>query len=127
MPETRKRCPKCKRQFRRPTASKRIYCETCRPPRTRPLPIEPTGPHVPGELETATRERLEAADRLGAVEGIAAIQLARALDEASHPLSQRAAATARLFDVLGLALKGTAMREPDELDELAARRQARAS
>ena len=116
----------CHTQFSRPLGSRRVYCEKCRPPRDRqaPLPVIPT-PDVlrqPGELEVAVRAELVRTERLESWRGAAAVRLARECDTATG--SQVSSLIKQLEAAMAAALDGVPP-EPDFVDEMAERRQAK--
>ena len=119
-----RRCKKCTARFRVSNQTRRIFCETCRPPRLKPLSDVPTlaeSPRVMGEVEQALRGELERAGRMDRYQGVLAIRLARLLDggtPASAP-----GLTSQIDQLMTKALEGAA-REPDIVDELTEQRRA---
>lgn len=126
MASERRVCKTCHVKFSRPLGSRRIHCEKCRPPRASRgvLPVAPA-PDVPqhgGELEVAVRAELARAERLGSWRGAAAVRLARECDTATG--SQVSSLIKQLEAAMAAALDGVPP-EPDFVDEMAERRQAK--
>lgn len=119
-------CKTCHVKFSRPLGSRRIHCENCRPPRDRQdtLPVVPVSnaPRRPGELEAAVRAELTRAERLESWRGAAAVRLARECDTATG--SQVSSLIKQLELAMAAALDGVPP-EPDFVDEIAERRQAK--
>lgn len=120
-------------------ARPRKYCETCRPSRGTPNPRvvkltrnvsvseqgdDPASGAETG-LVTAYGRQLAAADRLETPEGAHVMHLARLFAAGNHTASGAASLSRELRAALAEALKG-APAAADKLDELAARRQAKA-
>jgi hypothetical protein len=128
----RLRCKTCKQRFTRVKGSRRIHCETCRPPRARSvapaevLDLVPKPPRPLGELEGQALADLQAAGRAQTTEGALALYLARQLDAGGHTGSQTAALAARLMDAKTRAVAGAKPKD-DFVDELRRRREARAA
>ena len=118
----------CARRFRVSAQSRRLFCEECRPSRLKIGTVldEPaaTGEREPGPMEA--RAVVQLGDRATTLEGLAVVGLARALDRDDHPLSQRAAATARLLEALKVARVGAPV-AADRLDEVTQRRLGKAA
>lgn len=131
MADLRRRCPECKRQFRPRKGTRRLYCETCRPPRERALadvdPIGPDIPTAPGRIEARALAELTQAGRHETLEAEVVLHLARQLDQGKHTGSQTAALVARLLDARGAAMHGAAPPVLDVVDELAAQRERKAA
>lgn len=131
MADLRRRCPECKRQFRPRKGTRRLYCETCRPPRERELApsppvVLPGGGGEPGPIEAASVTELEMAGRLATVEGQLVVRLAREADRVSVGGTQLSAVADRLLKAKEAALAGVAP-PGDMVDELRERRRARRS
>jgi hypothetical protein len=126
MADLRKRCPGCKRQFRPAKGTRRLYCETCRPPRERVPDGQPAASEDPGPIEVRVRAELEQADRLETVEAEVVLRLAREMDSTRPTGSQLAAMTPRLLAARTEALRGVKL-TTDRLDEVTARRLAKAA
>ena len=125
---TRHRCRQCSRKFSKPLGSRRIYCEECRPPRQKPAAAEPAPPTSgPGPIEAQALTRLEAAGRVDTIEGQLLLRLAREADSGRATAAQLGSLAEKLLRVADTALAGTKTREPDRLDELTARRLAKAA
>ncbi|MFI9817585.1 hypothetical protein [Saccharothrix variisporea] len=92
---------------------------------TTPAPEPDTTASVP-PLVATYRERLEVAGRLDSPEGAHVLLLASLLTGGAHTASGAAALSRELRAAMEVALEG-APREPDKLDELAARRAAKAA
>lgn len=127
MADLRRVCKGCKRQFRPRKATRRLYCETCRPSRVKPIPEpEPAAAEVasvPGECERTVRGVLEDADRLSSVPGVLAIRLARQLDDPRLPGAQASSLARQVEDLVAKAMVG--VKPPaDFVDDIAARRRA---
>jgi hypothetical protein len=128
MATIRLRCQKCHGKFSKPQGSRRIYCEVCSPPRKPPLSMRGPDPEVPqtvGPIEARMLLDLEAVDRAETVEGLLVLNMARDIDSGRVAPAQKGIAGQRLLVLLGKALEGTKVPEPDRLDELAERRAAR--
>lgn len=124
MASERKTCRQCKGKFSRALGSRRVYCETCRPPRTKRV-VEITPPAKgPGPLEAACLAELERVERVGTIEGVALLAVARDADRLEGT-PQRAGVLEKLLKLKAAALAGTAPAETDRVDELAAARAAR--
>lgn len=127
MADLRKRCPECKRQFRPRKGTRRVYCETCRPPREQAsLEQLPPPTDAPGPIETRVRAELELADRMKTVEAEVVLRLAREMDSARPTGSQLAALAPKLLAAKAEALRGVKL-QTDKLDEVTARRLAKAA
>jgi hypothetical protein len=125
----RVRCKTCRKQFTRIKGSRRIYCETCRPPRTSSAPITelhpPTEPGpAPIGVLGAVKAQLDKREASDTAEAAIALHLATQLDAGGHTGSQTAALTRELRAALAEALKH-ASRVGDRLDELSERRASR--
>lgn len=125
MASERRTCAKgCGRRFSRPLGSRRVYCETCSPPRKRKLPAPPEHPppeqQPPGTLELAALGELRLAGRVDTYEGVLWLRLSRDADQASGDKVARLIPS--LLKAKDLALKGWKRPRPDDpVDELAAR------
>jgi hypothetical protein len=90
--------------------------------------VPPADEGQPGPIEAALLAELEAAGRAAGVEGLVALSVARDLDRGTIPAGQRASVGERLGKLKAAALVGVrAAREPDRLDEITARRLAKAA
>lgn len=131
MASERRTCQKpkgCGRKFSRPLGSRRIYCETCSPSRSKPLvAVEVPADAGPGPIELQAVVRLEAAGRVDTIEGQVLLRLAREADSGRATPSQLGTLGEKLIRVADVALAGVAKREPDALDEVTARRMAKAA
>jgi hypothetical protein len=124
----RLRCQKCHTRFSKPQGSRRIYCETCSPPRKPPVAmrdVDQGASEGVGPIEARMLLDLEAVDRAETVEGLLVLNLARDIDSGRVAPAQKGIAGQRLLVLLGRALEGTKIPEPDRLDELSARRASR--
>lgn len=131
-------CAGCGGEIEQPGPGRpRKYCTTCRPPRNRrnprvvqlPEPEKPAAaekPHAPGGLVESYRARLEAAECLNTPEGAHALHLAELLAAGSHTASGAAALSKELRAAMTEALKDAPV-TADRLDELEARRKAKAA
>ena len=111
---------KCRRRFRKPGESRRLYCEECRPPKAGPV-LAPAAAQLdqgPGECELVVRAQLEAAGRAGTVAGVLAIRLARQLDDATLTGPGAASLANRVEELAAKAMLGVKP-ERDFVDELA--------
>ena len=135
MASERRTCPKpqgCGRKFSRPLGSRRLYCETCRPPRKRAEPLAPViaGPGgaapIVGPLEAATLAELEEVGRQSMSAGVEALHLARLQDAGGHTAQGAAALAKARREAFGVAMAGAKVAE-DALDELRRRRLAKAA
>lgn len=130
MASERRTCPDCHRKFSRPLGSRRIGCETCRPPRPKkkaPPPVDvPSGPHGgTGDLERAAVAALTLAGRLESFEGQLWLRLAREADAAPGP--KVAALVGGLLKAKGEALAGWRPPRNDRIDELTRARERKAA
>lgn len=124
MATVQRRCPKCSRRFRIQSQSPRKFCETCRPPRLKPLPEpEQEAPRLPvvGEVERSLREALDAAGRVDRYQAVLALRLARQLDSATSVAGAQGLAK-QIDDLMVRALDGVDLEPPDFVDEVAERR-----
>lgn len=122
MASQRLRCKQCHQRFSRLQGSRRLYCETCRPPRTRAVVELPGAPSRPGAIESTTLADLERVERVDTIEGQALLALARDADTLTG--AARVAAVRGIMALKPVAFEGTAPRDRDRLDELADRRAA---
>ena len=130
MADLRRVCPQCKRRFRPAKATRRLYCETCRPSRLRPGTAEPqqgTDQGAPGVIEARVFSDLELVERHGTVEGLIALSVASDLDSGRVAPAQKPGVGQKLALLLAAALEGTRTPEPDRVDDLATRRAQRAA
>lgn len=116
------------------SARPRKYCTTCRPPRDRKNPrvIELSdrgGKQVeaaqPVPLVESYRRQLETAERLETPEGALVLHLATLFASDGHTASGAAALSRELRAAMEVALRGAA-KQGDAVDELLARRRAKA-
>lgn len=137
MASERRTCPKpkgCGRKFSRPLGSRRLYCETCSPPR-KPARgvVEGAPPPVlhggePGPIEAAALAQLQAVERHETVAGVLVLALARDIDAGTVTPAQKGGAGQKLIALLAEAMRGTTPpRQPDALDEITRRRMERAA
>lgn len=123
----------CGRRFSRPLGSRRVYCETCSPPRKPALAsVQDAAPgpvrEGPGPVEVAALAQLQEVDRHETVAGVLVLGLARDIDAGRVLPAQKGGAGEKLVKLLAEALRGTTQkRAPDALDEITARRMARAA
>jgi hypothetical protein len=139
-------CKTCGKDFRRPPKSNRLHCEACRPPRARGLPgtkpvsappVLPAAPEpasiaavpapaarIVGEMEQAVLDELRLFGRQGSVSGVAAILMARQVDNGLNTGSQLATLMAKVQQAVDQAVSGVAPKG-DTLDELQQQRAAR--
>lgn len=119
----------CGNKFSRPLGSRRIYCEACRPPRARlaSVPDVPASSSGPGPIEVQVLARLEAAERVETIEGQLLLRMAQEADGGRTTAAQLGSLAEKLLRVADVALAGTVTRAPDELDEITARRRAKAA
>lgn len=125
MASERRTCRACSGRFSRPLGSRRVFCEKCRPPVLRPdkHPAPALSPAAsPGELEVAVRAELDRCRRLQAWRGAAAVRLARECDTAS---GTSVSSLIKQLEAAMLAALQDVPPEPDFVDEVAARRQAK--
>lgn len=115
------------------SARPRKYCTTCRPPRDRKNPRvidmpdrDPATAPVRASLVESYRKQLEAAGRLDTPDGALVLHLATLFTSGDHTASGAAALSRELRAATEVALRGSATRE-DSIDELTARRRAKAS
>ena len=118
------------------SARPRLYCTECRPPRNRKnprvidLPKPACVPEVPDSEESALvvsyRAQLVQAERLGSPEGAHVMHLANLFANGQHTAAGAASLSKELRAAMEMALKG-APKAADALDELAKRRQQKAS
>lgn len=120
-------CEMCGASFDAKTAKGRFCSSTCRgrahrgeAPRTGRASLAET-PEI-GDLERATRGRLEAVDRHQTVLGVQALGLARRIDSPTTMDSAMAALSKEFRAVMVDALDGVAV-AADPLDELRGRRE----
>lgn len=120
-------CKGCKARFLRASGTRRLYCETCRPPRVlatdgiaAPAVVEQPAPRPPGPIELTTVAELQAAGRLATVSGRIAVRLAHQMDDEQLSGSQVATLGAQLERTMDRATAG-APKPPDVVDEIAAR------
>lgn len=124
MASQRLRCKQCHERFSRLQGSRRVYCETCRPPRKRTADVQAPPPDTgPGPLEVAVTSELETAGRLDTIEGVALLVIARDADRL--PPDKRAAVVEKLLRVKTLALAGAKGAGPDPVSEIGRRRAER--
>lgn len=132
----RRTCPKprgCGRKFSRPLGSRRVFCETCRPPRKRSGPSDPGGkPDTPdpaslpaATLELAAFAELQLAGRVDTFEGALWLRLAREADQA--PGSSVARLIPGLLKAKDTALAGWKRPTRDRVDQLAEARARKAA
>ncbi len=107
---------------------RRTFCERCSPPRRQKsvTPLPTIVPSVPqgNSCETATRESLDAVDRIDTPMGQAALALARAVDSGQESGSGLAAVVARLDATIASATSDVRA-HGDAVDDLMARRRAK--
>lgn len=118
------------------SARPRKFCVGCRPPRNRPnprvvhLPDQDFDQEQPSELEpplvASYRKVLDEAKRLGTPDGAHVMHLAVLFATGQHTAAGAASLSKELRAAMEMALQG-APRKPDELDELAARRDRKAA
>lgn len=128
MADLRRVCPGCKRRFRPTKGTRRLYCETCRPPRSRAADEAPPpagGADIVGPIEARLLADLQAHDRHETVDGLIALSVARDLDHDRVPPQQKPSVGEKLGKLRAKALEGTEPATHDRLDELAERRRAR--
>lgn len=101
---------------------RRERCDAVRNGDTVKLPVVPPS----GSVVDAYRAALDAVERLGSPDGAHVMYLATLLEEGRHTAAGAAALSKELRSAMEAALAG-APRQADEMDELAARRQAKAS
>jgi len=124
--------PQCKIRFRISSQSRRVYCETCRPPRSKAGAVSSvpgsSGPSEPGPVEARALLDLAAFDRQDTVPGLIVLSVARDIDSGRVKPEQKAQAGQRMLALLAVALAGTTpARSADRLDEVTARREAKAA
>ena len=127
MTSERRTCksPECHQKFTRPQGSRRIFCETCRPSKVRPVDPPPLDEDVePGPIESAARLELEEAGQASTTEGLLFLRLAREVDARRATGSGLAALADRLLKAKAVALAGPESMG-DAVDELRARRQVK--
>ena len=122
MASQRLRCRQCHERFSRLQGSRRVYCETCRPPRKRALVEVPSDHARPGQLEATVLAELERVERVDTIEGQALLVLARDGDKLTG--AARVAAVRGLMALKPVTFEGTAPKDRDRVDELADRRAA---
>lgn len=128
MASTRMRCKTCGSRFSRPLGSRRIHCEECRPPRAKPsTPVVVPASSGPGPVEAQALARLEEAGRVETIEGQTLLRLAREVDGGRATAAQLGTLAEKLLRVADIALAGARKAEPDWLDEVTARRMAKAA
>jgi hypothetical protein len=124
----RRTCAKgCGRKFSRPLGSRRVYCETCSPPRKpkasgEPAPVVHVGT---GPIEAAALAELTAASRVDTFAGQMWLRLAREADHA--PGAKVGTLVAAMLKVQTTALAGWKPPRNDRLDQLAAARARKAA
>jgi hypothetical protein len=118
------------------SARPRKYCTGCRPPRGRPnprvvhLPAAPQAAALddqptPSRVVVAYRRQLEEAERLDTPDGAHVMHLAELFGAGNHTAAGAASLSRELRAAMEVAIKG-APSKADRLDELSARRQAKA-
>jgi len=127
----RRTCAKkgCPTKFSRPLGSRRVYCETCSPPRKPPVSERPEAPPVPlhqgpGPLEVAAQAALTAAGRTDTFAGALWLRLAREADQAPGP--KVAVLVTAVLKARTEALEGWKPPRADAVDELARARTRKA-
>lgn len=121
------------------SARPRKYCVECRPPRNRPNPRvidlggvkAPSGPPEAPQgpvsgLVASYQRQLEAVQRLDTPEGAHVMHLATLFVSGNHTAAGAASLSKELRAAMEDAVKG-APKQADRLDELAARREQKAS
>lgn len=111
----------------------RKFCTSCRPPRGRPNPRviklqrpEPAEPRRGPGLVEAYRRQLESVERSETPAGVHALMLAELLVAGEHTAAGVASLSRELRAAMDDAMEGAAQRD-DWLDELAKRREMKAS
>lgn len=107
----------------------RKYCTACRPSWKRSAPpavVEMVAPERPQGLLATYRDRLQSAERLTTPDGQHVMLLAEMLVAGGHTASGAAALSRELRAAMDAALEG-APTQADWLDELAKRRERKAS
>lgn len=111
----------------------RTKCMSCSPPRERDkrrradvVPITPDAPpdEPDGPVTRSTLDVLTRAERVTTPSGQVALALARRIDKAADSGSSLAALARQLSETMTEALVGVVL-EPDKVDELRARRDAK--
>jgi hypothetical protein len=128
----RRTCAKgCGRKFSRPLGSRRVYCEKCSPPRkpkaVAVAPSRSTDSSAPGPIETLALAQLQEAGRTETIEGLTLLRLAREMDGERATASQLGALAEKMLRIASVALAGARKAAPDRLDEITARRAAKAA
>lgn len=118
------------------SARPRKYCTTCRPPRERKnprvvdMPDRDAAPKTPSpgrlSLVATYRRQLEEAERLDTPDGALVLQLAELFELGDHTASGAASLSRELRAAMEVALRGAA-KQGDSIDELTARRRAKAA
>lgn len=117
------------------SARPRKFCAVCRPPRNRPNPrvitlstpkASPQAVEAEPPVVGSYRQQLDAADRLRTPEGAHVMLLAELFANGQHTAAGAAALSKELRAAMEVALRGAA-KQADALDELGARRSAKAS
>lgn len=112
MAGVRARCQVCDRQFRIPEGSTEDRCASCRSERVLKLP---TSQPVEQSVHASTLDALRGADRLSTPLGVAALKLARELDEAEGVAAARIAS--EWSKVFAQSMDGAA-KEADVVDRI---------
>lgn len=132
MASERRTCAKgCGKKFSRPLGSRRVYCEKCSPPR-KPKAVAVASsaalePSEPGPIEALALAQLQDAGRTETIEGLTLLRLAREMDSDRPAASQLGALAEKMLRVASVALAGARKAAPDRLDEITARRAAKAA
>jgi hypothetical protein len=122
----------CGRQFTPRRGTRREKCFECSPekdpggPESMTPPAGPAALPTNGEMAAAVAAELERLDRAGTVAGAIAMRLARTLDDPRLGAAQVSSIAAQLTRTLE-PLQRHAPRSADALDEIAARREAKAA
>ncbi len=134
MADLRRVCPGCKRRFRPAKATRRLYCETCRPSRSKapddPAPVlaGPGAPGwMPGPIESRALFELTAVERTDTLEAQIMLRLAREMDGGRLTGPALASLAKQLMAAKSVAFLGTTPPETDRVDELAEQRAAKAA
>jgi hypothetical protein len=109
------------------SARPRQYCIKCRPPRNRKNPriIELPKGIERAPLADSYRKQLSDADRLDTPAGATVLHLALLLESGNHTAAGAASLSRELRAAMEVALRGAA-KQGDSIDELTARRRAKA-
>ena len=127
MASVRLRCQICRERFSKPLGSRRVNCETCRPPRAKATALPPPEAPKVGPIEAQALADLEAAGRLDTVKGQTLLRLAREADSGRVTAAQLGSLASNLLKVEDAALAGARRPEPDRLDEVSERRRRKAA